>query len=551
MGILKQKIATSFLIALAAMLLLGCAQISAPTGGPKDDKPPELLGASPRNESTNLLPTTLQLEFDEFIVLKNASNQLLISPPIATPPKLRVKGKSVWVEFAPESFAEEQTYVIAFGGGIVDLHESNPAKDLTWAFSTGDQLDTLQINGRVVDRMTGEGVKDLRVMLFRESIPWDSIMNGCRPDALGETNEEGMFFVGHLPEGKFHGLAISDADRNYQWSPGEYIAFESDGIDAKTGTFQEWLGMNTTAERGRPYIESAQIDSLGYMSIFASNPEDLEEEWSALLANQTAEVAWIREQDSVFCWMNERVTDLSPLDSLRIVWAIGASSDTSRVRFNSPIHASRIRKIDSSGKSEGLAQSSRFLRINRPIQIVNQNQLLLTQDSMPLEFEIITQEGEGPVRGIRLGVNEKDGMNYVFQALPGALESMDGVILIDTLMWEWSTHPTNHLGELTVDLSALPGPGWFCLSSKSNQENVARIYCQTDTLLKFARLLPGTYDIGFEWDENSDGTWQFSDPNGSIEPEPYFCAAKPAEIRSNWVFEWAWVLVNNPPDIHE
>ena len=521
----------------------GCAQISAPTGGPKDETPPQLLRVLPPNESTNLYPTTLQLEFDEFIVLKNAAKQLLISPPISSSPKMRVKGKSVFLEFAPGSFSADQTYVVAFGGAVVDLHESNPAENLTWAFATGDEIDSLQICGKVVDRMTGAGVNGLRVMLYRDSIPWDSVMNGCRPDALSETNEQGEFTVGHLPDGMFRGLAIADGDGNYQWTPGEYIAFQSQGIASGASLVQDWLGVNTIPERGRPYIEFAQIDSGGFSSVFAANRDDLVEAWTILNGTRPIEVDWIREQDSVFCWMPGHDFDVSGLDSVRIVWSIGAESDTSRFRLNPSPSANRLHKIQPQWPSVDVAQSNRMFRTNRPIQILNSKEFLLTQDSLPIEFEIISPASDEPARGFGIRYEEEDGRHYALQVFPGALENLDEV-LRDTLYWNWSTHPNSHLGEFAVKLESMPGPGWFCLSPKSNPQEIQRVFCQNDTVLWFSRVLPGTYNLGFEWDKNEDGIWQFSNPNGSVEPEPYFCAAKPAEIRSNWVFEWTWTLTN-------
>ncbi|RPG88166.1 MAG: hypothetical protein CBD69_000835, partial [Crocinitomicaceae bacterium TMED209] len=114
-------------MAFVVLLAVGCAQVSAPTGGPKDETPPVPVRIEPPSESVNLRPERLTMEFDEYVVLRNANQQLVVSPPLARNPEWRVRGKAVELAFDPEAFEANRTYVFAFGDAIVDLHESNPA----------------------------------------------------------------------------------------------------------------------------------------------------------------------------------------------------------------------------------------------------------------------------------------------------------------------------------------------------------------------------------------------------------------------------------------
>ena len=45
---------------------------------------------------------------------------------------------------------ENTTYTIDFTGAIVDNNEGNPLENFVYSFSTGDQLDTLSISGKVL-----------------------------------------------------------------------------------------------------------------------------------------------------------------------------------------------------------------------------------------------------------------------------------------------------------------------------------------------------------------------------------------------------------------
>ena len=64
-----------------------------------------------------------------------------------------MRGKAVELTFDPEAFEANRTYVFAFGGSIVDLHESNPASIWTGLFDRA-RLDTMRVEGKVLDRMT-------------------------------------------------------------------------------------------------------------------------------------------------------------------------------------------------------------------------------------------------------------------------------------------------------------------------------------------------------------------------------------------------------------
>ncbi len=230
MGSMKFLTLPDFVFGFLLLLLCGCAQISSPTGGPIDEDPPHVLKMSPASDQVNARPTSLRILFDEFVALKNPQQQLVISPPISTKPTFRIKGKEVRIELDPASFQDSTTYVFSFGKGIVDLHESNPAEDLNWAFSTGSVIDSLALKGRVLDRMTGEPKEGLRVLLFQEPVEQDSILSGVLPDAIGMTDAQGVFEIDYLADGNYFPLALDDLNSDYTWDVGEYLAFDSTAI---------------------------------------------------------------------------------------------------------------------------------------------------------------------------------------------------------------------------------------------------------------------------------------------------------------------------------
>ena len=68
------------------------------TGGEKDTKAPQLLKAKPNNFQTNFNSNNIELVFDEYLQLKSAEEQLIISPNNGLKIKAKIKGKKIWIK---------------------------------------------------------------------------------------------------------------------------------------------------------------------------------------------------------------------------------------------------------------------------------------------------------------------------------------------------------------------------------------------------------------------------------------------------------------------
>ena len=66
---------------LAVLFLAACANVVAPTGGPKDVTPPKVLASQPENHSTGFSGRKVEITFDEYVTLNNASQQVTFLPP--------------------------------------------------------------------------------------------------------------------------------------------------------------------------------------------------------------------------------------------------------------------------------------------------------------------------------------------------------------------------------------------------------------------------------------------------------------------------------------
>ena len=65
---------------LYPLFVLGCAKQTAPTGGPKDTIPPILISSRPSTQQTNFNGLSIQLTFNEQLILNNPKEQIIITP---------------------------------------------------------------------------------------------------------------------------------------------------------------------------------------------------------------------------------------------------------------------------------------------------------------------------------------------------------------------------------------------------------------------------------------------------------------------------------------
>lgn len=213
------KVTLIFLI----VLFWGCANRVPPTGGPKDEDPPVLLKSTPENGERNVDLNTLSLTFDEFVVLKNIKDQLIITPRVDFEYDYKIKKQTITLEFE-EALNDSTTYTFNFREGIVDMTEGTSAEQLVVAFSTGPLLDTLEITGQVVNLMTGKAIEKAVVGLYEENDTTDLFTYA--PLYFTNTLKDGSYTFRNIKDGNYRLYAFVDNNKNLTCqSEGEAYGF--------------------------------------------------------------------------------------------------------------------------------------------------------------------------------------------------------------------------------------------------------------------------------------------------------------------------------------
>ena len=215
-----KKLLYIFCIALA---MVGCARMGQPDGGWYDDDPPKVIGCTPADQATNVTAKKITILFDEYIKLTDATNKVIVSPPQLEVPDIKATGKKIVVELQ-DSLVANTTYTIDFSDAISDNNENNPMGSYTYSFSTGEQIDTFEVSGYVLDASNLEPIKGIMVGLYNDLA--DSAFKTKPMLRVSRTDGSGHFVVKGVAPGTYRAYALQDADGDFRFSQkSEMIGF--------------------------------------------------------------------------------------------------------------------------------------------------------------------------------------------------------------------------------------------------------------------------------------------------------------------------------------
>ena len=210
------------------LLIVGCARMGQPDGGWYDETPPHVIGANPADRATGAKAQKISILFDEFIKIENATEKVVVSPPQLEQPEIKASGKRIEVKLN-DSLRANTTYTIDFSDAITDNNEGNPLGNYTYSFSTGPDIDTLEVAGTVLTADNLEPVKGILVGLYADRA--DSAFISQPMLRVARTDSRGRFIIRGVAPGEYRIYGLADADGNYRFSQkSEQIAFCSDII---------------------------------------------------------------------------------------------------------------------------------------------------------------------------------------------------------------------------------------------------------------------------------------------------------------------------------
>ena len=522
-----------------------CAKRASPTGGPRDSLQPVLINASPKLNTVFFDKEEFNLTFDEYVILKDISKQLIISPPLSSSQykvyPVTGASKKVTLKLL-DSLLDNTTYTFNFGESITDFNESNPSSYLTYTLSTGATIDSLFIEGRVTDGFERETERYISLQLYPvDSIYKDSVIFTEKPLYVTSTLDTTIFRFQNLRAGKYAIIALEDKAGNYFFDQNiDKIGFIDRLIELPQDSILDFRMFQEKANFfwDKPYFINEHHIALAY---YGEREEEPYKMVSQVPESFESLVTQNRETDTLDYWFKG-----AELDSLKFEFNIKDSLQIKTVYFKNPTPDSLVVDKNTSGSLRLLEKFE--LKTNLPITEVNSEQVKVTNiDSLPVPASLKIQENYDRITvDFKIIPNDR----YEITLLPNALIDFWGNTN-DTLVYRTSTKKIEDYGNIFLRVQH-QSPHPYIIELLKGDE----VFRRYDTLLEggnysFKLLDAAKYRIRLIEDANQNKKWDTGNYLEKIQPEQVIYYWKEIDVRANWDMNEIFNTSQNYPDLPE
>jgi hypothetical protein len=550
-----------------------------------------VVESDPPNYSTRFSASKAWITFDEFIVVDNVNQELVVSPPMEEKPEISLRNKTLIIEFR-EELKSNTTYTLNFGSAIKDLHEGNKLLNYEYVFSTGDVLDSLSVKGTLKYAGDLSVPKDpITIMLYndlRDSVPVIQI-----PLYIGRSDDSGVFSVNNLKADIYKVFALKDGNNNWLFDlPTEEIAFLDTSLivnaefarsllaakgytDTITlpAALPDTTGMepDSLTEEG-PDFNSIYIDLLLFVEeneiqyLMNQNREDrrridmvfakpLTDSFSYrfLAREETPKVevleAFSAGRDSLALWMRDSADYRKDTLVMEVSYTVMDSTQQYIIKLDTLLFAYREKKtrtkkeipvqkeqlVISTIRKNGDQDLNGELRLDLNVPLAAFNDSLVSlfhiPDSVELTVPFRTRPDTlVPTRGW-IGMDWESSSSYRLRILPGGVTSIYD-LEHDTVDVLFRTRDIEYYGRILLNLENVHDQVLIQLLSKNILVN--QLTVDQPGQYTFNYLVPQDYQIKFIHDRNGNGKWDTGKYMKKQQPERVEFLPKEITVRSNW-----------------
>ncbi len=553
------------LVRLAIVLFVwSCANPVAPTGGPKDITPPEVIISQPENRSVNFSQNQIQLTFNEYVQVKSVKEQVIISPPLEEEPEFKMRGKAVTINFK-DTLRENSTYTLFLGKAITDITENNPLTDYRYVFSTGPVLDSFSLHGKVVNAFTLQPEFNVHVALF--DAPGDSVPYHERPYYVARTDSSGIFHFYHLRDLQYLLFAVKEVNGNYMYDdPNELIAFadtlvkpwyiaEPEAIDLTDSTpepravlpepilylFQETDSSQRILENKA--FSNGSVRLVFRMPVSHPNFRLLD----SLPGAPWYLPEWNVKKDTLILWLKRDCPDTAFME----VADHTAIFDTVRI-LTSPIVRETRSKKDEGGEKLLITNNTRggkldpfrqlTLQFSHPVVRSDLSRLRLIAGKDTLVPESVFSDSLH--RKLTIPFSRQADSSYQLFIPDSTFILLRGTSH-DTIIFPFSDRKKEEYGSMIINVTGADTSDQYIVQLLTDKEVVVEqriVHGRESDKIEFPWLNPGKYRMKVIFDRNRNEQWDTGHYILKREPEKVQYYEKVLDIRANWVSEETWQL---------
>jgi len=551
-----------FLSFVIIYFLTECASITPPGGGPRDTIPPVLIRSIPDQKSLNFSGNSVSLIYDEYLKIENLNKQLIITPIIQDDYEQKIRRNSIELIF-PEPFKDSTTYTLNFQDAIQDITEGNVTEDNVLAFSTGDYIDSLYLNGKVMELLTNTPVDDFTVCLYLFDDTLD-IFNSP-PIYLTKTNKEGKYLIENIKNGIYKLYVYDDANSNLTCDmPREMFGFSSDTISLNGNLDSILLKVQNLDMRN---IEIQRANASGKYFEIKTNKSLVDYSVFPMDTSQTLYHNFVEDKKTIRFYDN-----LDDNDSIQFIFTAIDSLDYTFIDTLYLKFIETKRNFDEFTFSVEPKNNSKIsddfigkITFNKPIRHINFDSLYFEYDSVTFQilsdtityslekrkdvfnFEIdlffteylksliradTLPEGISETRptGQRAGGSSNRNKKLIFHIRKGAFISADGDSCKSKKL-EYQLLKTDNFGIIKGNVISQYNSFNIQLL-KGKNEVVSEV--QNEKQYVFNQVNAGQYSIRVFIDNNNNGKWDPGNIFKDEQPEDIFFYPEKITIRANW-----------------
>jgi len=594
---------------IAAAVMVACANMGRPEGGPRDETPPVYVRSNPSLGQLRVTNNKITVDFDENITLDDAMNKIVVSPAQRTTPAITSNAKRVTIELR-DTLLPNTTYTIDFADAIKDLNEGNVLDGLAIDFATGDTIDTLRLSGMVFEARTLEPAQGMLVGVYSNLS--DTAISTLPFERITKTNQLGEFTIRNLKAGTYRVYALNDVNRDYHWDRSEDVAFYdvtvsptsepatvTDTLTRENGVRDSLVTRNITRflpddllltwfnegyasqylkdykrpERNKITFQfGAKSDTLPIIRLLNTHRAGDEiSTWTALDASPTL--------DTLTYWITD--TSLVALDSItleatylrtdttdNLVWG----TDTLKFNFRSPKkkeekEKKKRKKKDGEEEEDSIPPVPHMeLRVTSgSSQELNMGLALgagtpvARFDSTAVHLEMLVDSTWYPIT--RPTFSRPEPLHPMVYTAPYEWEEgtkyklvIDSAAMVDVygldnarLEHEFTTKKSDDYSAVSFNISGLDGRKAVVEVLSTSDAPVASAPVEGN-LATIEYLKPGTYYARLFIDANGDGKWTTGSIADSIQPEEVYYYPKKVTLKKNWTIEQSWDINELPVD---
>ncbi len=560
---MRLKFSQLFFSVFLILIYFSCANVKPPTGGPRDTIPPVLVKSVPSNKSLNFKGNTIKLTYDENLKIDNLKKNLIITPMGNL--EYDSKFRKNYVEIIFKSpLKDSTTYTLNFQSAIKDITEGNITRDNTFAFSTGNFIDSLHISGLTTELLTTDTLKNVTVGLYSVQDTFN-LFKG-RPLYFTKSDDMGKFLIDNIKAGDYFIQAFADVNDNLACDmPKEQYAFLPDTINLNQNLDSlhiRLLALDIRPLKIQKALPSGKYFEIGfnkYIMDFNVEPQDTTSHLYYNVINDGKGIRFYNtlKKDSIKIILNATDSILSHV------------TDTLYVKFTESKRKSEefTYKLFPSNNSKIPYDYKGIISFSKPVKFINTDSVFIRYDSIHIDTlhigKELTYNRYRDTVSIQTTLN-KNLLTAGVQASSDKSQNNNSIPPTNSLAstskaGKKQSGPTLYLGEgafisVENDSSKRTTTNYQILK----EENYGIIRGNVDTNFKsffiqlvdskykiiselysvkqysFINIPEGDYRIRVLIDNNGDGRWNPGNFYKNIPPEGVYFYPGTITVRANW-----------------